>query len=116
MVLDDTKDGFDPGSDAVALAVKRAVGTGSFSMAGGLAMDPPLEALGLGGLRPLGIRLCFVAIEDLFAAMQTVGHDLRIMDGGRGHYHAMYPSMRITANMFFEAEMPRCPLLLRRYL
>ena len=81
-MLDDTKGVFDPGSDAVALFVKRMVGTGSLSPAGGLALDPPLDALGLGFLRPLGIGLCFVAIEDLFGPMQTVGHDLRIMDRG----------------------------------
>ena len=80
-MLDETKGVFDPGSDAVALFVKRTVGTGSLSTASRLALDPPFNALGLGFLLPF-IGLCFVAIEALFGPMQTGGHDLRIMARG----------------------------------
>ena len=84
--LDDTKGVFSPGSDAATLSVKRVVGTGSLSTTGGLALDPPFNALGLGFLLALGIRLCFVAIEDLFGPMQTVGHahhELRLRSPSR---------------------------------
>ena len=39
-----------------------------------------------------------------------VGHDLPIMDRGRGHHHAMHPLVWITADMRFEAKVPRRPL------